>query len=232
MYCIKCGVKLGDTEGKCPLCGTVPYHPDITRIEIDPLYPKNQHPVTQVSKIGALIIISGGIFLLPFIVSLICDLQLNGGVTWSGYVMGALLLTYELAVLPTWFKKPNPVVFFPCGFLAIGVYLLYINAVTGGDWFLSFAFPITCAVGMIISTVVTLLKYAPRGVLYILGGMFIAFGLLMPLIEYLIFITFDIVSKVTWSFFPLAALALVGGLLIFFAICRPARESMERKFFI
>ena len=28
MYCIKCGVKLADTEKKCPLCGTVVYHPE------------------------------------------------------------------------------------------------------------------------------------------------------------------------------------------------------------
>ena len=231
MYCINCGVKLGDSESKCPLCGTVPYRPDISRIELDPLYPKDQHPVSHVSKLGALIIISG-IFLLPFIISLLCDLQLNGGVSWSGYVMGALLLGYELIVLPCWFNKPNPVIFVPCDFLAIGCYLLFVNALTGGDWFLSFAFPLTCAIGIIITVTVTLLKYARHGVLYIFGGMFIAFGLLMPLIEYLIFVTFDIASKVNWSIFPLVALILVGALLIFFAICRPARESMERKFFI
>ena len=231
MYCIKCGVKLSDTEDKCPLCGTVPYHPDISRIQIDPLYPKNQQPVTHVSKVGALIIISG-VFLLPLIISLLCDLLLSGSVTWSGYVIGALLLSYELVVLPTWFKKPNPVIFFPCGSLAIGVYLLYINAQTGGNWFLTFAFPITCALGVILSVVVTLLKYTPRGSLYTLGGMFIALGALMPLIEYLIFVTFGIAAKVTWSIFPLAALVLIGAAFIFFAICRPAREAMERKFFI
>ena len=33
MYCINCGVKLADSEKRCPLCGTVPYHPDIVRQE-------------------------------------------------------------------------------------------------------------------------------------------------------------------------------------------------------
>ena len=231
MYCIKCGVKLGDTEDKCPLCGTIPYHPDITRIEFDPLYPKKQQPLTHVSKIGALIITSC-IFLLPLLISLFCDLQLNGEVGWSGYVIGALLLAYELVVLPLWFKKPNPVVFVPCGFLAIGLYLLYINLVSGGDWFLSLAFPITGAFGVIVTALVALLKYVKGGKLYIFGSLSIALGMLMPLIEYLIYLTFDIVSKVRWSPFPLSALVLVGGVLIFLAICRPARESMERRFFI
>ena len=31
MYCIKCGVELSDSEEKCPLCGTVVFHPYIKR---------------------------------------------------------------------------------------------------------------------------------------------------------------------------------------------------------
>ena len=41
MYCANCGVKLADTENRCPLCGTEAYHPDIERPEVDPLYPKD-----------------------------------------------------------------------------------------------------------------------------------------------------------------------------------------------
>ena len=37
MYCVRCGVKLADTEEKCPLCGTTVYHPDIRREEVFPL---------------------------------------------------------------------------------------------------------------------------------------------------------------------------------------------------
>lgn len=231
MYCINCGVKLGDSEDKCPLCGTVPYHPDISRIEIEPLYPKDRQPVTHVSKLGALIAVSG-VFLLLIITSLLCDLQINGRVIWSGFVIGALLLLYEVAVLPCWFKNPNPVVFVPCGFLAAGAYLLYINFVTGGDWFLGFAFPVTCITGAIVTAMVTLLRFTRRGRLYIVGGAFIAAGGFAPLVEYLIFKTFSLTRFVFWSIYPLIALVFIGAMLIFFAVCRPARESMERKFFI
>ena len=231
MYCIKCGVKLGDSEDRCPLCGTIPYHPDITRIEIDPLYPKKQRPVTQVSRTGALFIISA-IFILPLIITLACDLLVNGSVNWSGIVIGALLLSYEIVVLPFWFKKPNPVIFFPCGFLAVGLFLLYINLLTGGGWFMTFAFPLTAVLGCIISAVCALLKYVRGGALFTLGGAFISLGLYMPLIEHLVFVNFGIASKVAWSPFPLTALALVGAWLIFLGSCRSAREAMERKFFI
>lgn len=231
MYCIHCGVKLADTENACPLCGTVPYHPDIPQVAAKPLYPEDQYPpVTQISRLGALIVVATA-FLLPIIITLLCDLRIAGSVTWSGYVIGALLLAYEMFVLPFWFKKPNPVIFVPCAFAAAGLYLLYINFATGGDWFLSFAFPTVGAVGLIVTAVVTLVKYVRRGMLYIFGGASIAFGALAPLMEFLLCKTFAL-RFIGWSIYPFVALVLLGGLLIFLAICRPARESMERRFFI
>lgn len=231
MYCIRCGVKLADTETKCPLCGTVPFHPDIERTTAEPLYPENQLPGTQISPLGALICISAA-FLIPLLITLLCDLRINNSVTWSGYVIGALLTAYEICILPLWFQKPNPVIFVPCGFAVIGLYVLYINFATGGGWFLSFAFPLIGGFGLIVSAVVTLMRYIRRGRLYIFGGAFIATGAFAVLIEFLINYTFLLSHFVGWSIYPLVALVLLGGTLIFLAICRPARESMERKFFI
>ena len=42
MYCIKCGVKLAEPSKACPLCGTVPYHPEVTGHEAERLYPENR----------------------------------------------------------------------------------------------------------------------------------------------------------------------------------------------
>ncbi|MBE6680502.1 MAG: hypothetical protein E7598_08305 [Ruminococcaceae bacterium] len=231
MYCINCGVKLADTEHKCPLCGTTVYHPDISQVVADDLYPKNRRPVTQVSPLGALVIISC-IFFLPIIITLLCDISVYGGVTWSGYVIFALALVYEVLVLPFWFKKPNPVIFVPCAFAATGLYLLYINFATGGDWFLSFAFPVVGAIGLIVTAVVTLVKYLSHGKLYIFGGALIALGCFCPLMEFLMNFTFGIDKGLVWSLYPLVSLLLLGGVLLFFAICRPARERVERKIFI
>ena len=47
MYCIRCGVKLADTEKVCPLCETVVYHPEIERQDGEPLYPINRYPKTR-----------------------------------------------------------------------------------------------------------------------------------------------------------------------------------------
>lgn len=230
MYCINCGVKLSDSEKQCPLCGVRVFHPELEIPEGEKLYPKNRYPDDK-STLLAQVIVSA-VFLLPMLVAPLCDMQFSGGITWSGYVIGALLLTYVIAVLPTWFQKPNPVIFVPCAFAAVAVYLLYINFATDGQWFLGFALPLVGAVCAIVTAVVALLRYVKGGRLYIFGGAFIAFGALALLMEFLINMTFGIERFFGWSLYPLIVLALVGLVLIFLAICNPARENLERKTFL
>lgn len=231
MYCANCGVKLADTEKRCPLCGTAAFHPEVVRQDAEPVYPPYRYPVQQVSPRGLLIVVTA-LFLLPLLISLLCDLQINGRVVWSGYVIGALIVSYVMFVLPFWFRKPNPVIFVPCNFVTVGLYLLYIDLATGGSWFLSFAFPVVGFTGAVVTAVVTLLRYVRRGRLYIFGGAVLALGAFMPLMEFLIYVTFSLPRFVGWSLYPLIAMVLLGGTLIFLAISSRARESMERKFFI
>lgn len=230
MYCVKCGVKLAASEIKCPLCGTVPYHPELIREEGRPLYPGNSLPPKVVRpKVAQAVILV--LFLMPLLITLLCDLRINRAVTWSGYVIGALIMSYVILALPGWFEKANPVVFVPCDFVAVGLYLLYINLATGGNWFLSFAFPLVGGIGLIVTAMVTLLRYVRRGQLYILGGGAMAFGFFTPVMEFLLNLTFHR-SFVGWSIYPFVALVLLGGLLIYLAINKVARETMERKLFI
>ena len=231
MYCIKCGVELANTEKQCPLCNTRVFHPDLIQETAEPLYPQKKYPVAQVGSYGVPVILTAA-FLLPMIITLLCDLQFNDRVTWCGYVIGALGLGYIFFVLPAWFKKPNPIIFVPCAFAAVAVYLLYINWATGGHWFLLFALPTVGGVALIVTTVVVLMRYVPCGALYIFGGAFIAFGAFMLLVEWLVDIAFVVPEFIGWSLYPLATFVLLGGVLIFLAINRPARETMERKFFI
>ena len=169
---------------------------------------------------------------LAMVIVSLCDLQISGRVTWSGFVLGALALGYVIVVLPVWFRSPDPVIFVPCSFAAAALYLLFVCLYTGGRWFLSFALPVTAALCAIVTAVTVLVKYVKKGRLYIFGGALILLGGVMVLTEHLINITFHVGKFALWSLYPMAALVLVGALLIFLAICRPARESMERKLFI
>lgn len=231
MYCVKCGVKLADTENICPLCGTKAYHPDIIKGEGNNIFPKRKYPSAEEQTLGLPIFLTA-VFLVPLLTVLVCDLRFSGAITWSGIVSGALMMIYLVAVLPLWFKNPHPMIFVPCSFGAVGLYLLYLNCFTDGKWFLSFAFPLLGCIAAIVITVLVLLRYVRRGKLYIFGGAFIATGGMMLLMEFLMGITFANVDFIGWSFYPLVSFALIGCILIFLGICRPAREAMERKFFV
>lgn len=229
MYCIKCGVELADTERKCPLCNTVVCHPDFDNVSESPLYPSNKLPECKSdakSLNGAIIIL----FLIPLSICLVADLLVDGTLEWFGYVVGALVVAYIAFALPLWFRKPTPVIFVPCNFVSVGLYLSYINYATNGKWFMSFVFPLVGGLCLITCTVVSLMYYLRRGGLYIIGGSLIALGLFMLLVEFLMGITFDM-HFIGWSIYPLVVFALVGCLLIYFAINRKAREVLKRKLF-
>lgn len=229
MYCVKCGVRLADTEKKCPLCETMVYHPQITQGEQEPLYPVGKMPKARHGARGlngAVIIL----FLIPLLLSLFADIQLDGTIDWFGFVGGGLALVYVLIALPMWFRAPNPVIFVPCDFAALALYLLYIDLATQGGWFLSFAFPMVGALCLITTAVVTLWRYLRKGKLYVLGGAFMALGGAAVLMEFLMSMTFH-VALIGWSAYPLIGLLAVGGLLIYLAINDAAREMMERKLF-
>lgn len=229
MYCVNCGVKLEKSEEICPLCGTEVYHPKIVIEREKQLYPRDRLPEMKRYSLlfnGAVIIM----FFIPIVVSFLADICFDGRIGWFAYVLGALIICYTAFALPLWFKKPNPVVFIPCVFAEAVGYLLYINCITNGDWFLSFAFPVAGGLGIITTAVVTLLMILKKGKLYVWGGAFVLVGGFIMLIEFFISITFDI-KFIGWSVYPLAVLVLLGGLMFYLAINKSARETMERKLF-
>ncbi len=231
MYCIKCGVELADSEERCPLCGTVVFHPELTVPAGEKPYPPQAAGPETASRWGVLFVLTM-LFALPLVTVLLCDWRLNGTVVWSGYVAGALVVLYVVVVLPLWFRRGTPVVFVAADFVAAGLYLLYINAALGGRWFLPFAFPVTGGLMVISVGAVTLLHYLRRGHLFIIAGTVLATGGFMVLVEFLLNVTFGLHERLIWSIYPLACCLLLGLMLIVVACCPPLRESLRRKFFL
>ena len=232
MYCIKCGVELADSEKVCPLCGTRVFHPDLPQAQGEPPYPPDPRPRNEeVSRSGVLFILTV-LALLPAILFILCDWRINGSIVWSGYASGGVALLYILVALPLWFRRPNPVIFVPIDFVAIGLYLLYINFATHGHWFLTFALPVTGAAMVLVTTMVVLLRYVPGGALYICGGALLGSGGFAVLLEWLLNVTFHLHDTFLWSFYPLAVCTVLGAMLLVIAICKPLRRSLHRKFFL
>lgn len=231
MYCIRCGVELADGQTICPICETKVCHPDFHPEKGTPSYPKKEFQSEEFNRKGILFVITI-LSALVAVLTAILDFSLNGGIEWSGYAVGAIVLGYIIVILPTWFRRANPVIFVPCDFAAAALYLLYIDLYTSGGWFLTFALPVTGALCVIVSAAVSLLYYVRRGRLYTVGGMLIALGGWTVLIEIMLHVTFDFSTPVFWSPFSAISFAVFGLMLIVIAIVKPLRESFRKVFYL
>ena len=232
MFCIKCGVELSDGQTICPVCGTRVYHPDLPVKDASPTYPKKDFESEEFNRKGILFVVT----ILAVLACALCimfDISLFGGISWSGYVASGLGVFYVCVILPLWFKRTTPAIFVPAAFASVLLLLLYVNAKADGNWFISFAFPVTGILGLIVTAITTLIHYLRRGYLYIIGGGMIALGGWTLLIEFFIHLTFpNLPNHVTWSPFPCTALAVFGLMLIVIAIVKPFRESLRKIFYV
>lgn len=231
MYCIKCGVELSDGQTVCPVCSTRVYHPDLPVKEATPTYPKKEFESEEFNRKGILFVLT----ILALLTAALCvmfDISLCGGMTWSGYVACGLGVFYVCVILPLWFKRTTPAIFVPAAFVSIILLLLYVNAKTDGNWFLSFAFPVAGVLGLITTAVTTLCHYLKHGRLYIIGGGFIALGAWTVLIELFLHLTFTLPRHIIWSPFPCTAFAVFGIMLIIIGIVKPFKESLRKIFYV
>ena len=228
MYCVKCGVKLTDGAESCPLCGTPVWNP-ASGPERE-LYPCNYPEQLFNERIPALAFIT--VVLCAICLScLIACLKTFGSVAWSGYVMLGIAAVYVMAFLPMWFRHPHPLIFVPVGFAAACVYLLYINEIAGGHWFLSFAFPAVMLVCVLTTGTIALYRYVKKGKLIITGGLLIAIGGASMLLELFQHITFG-TEMFTWSLYSVSAFGVFGAFLILAGLIPHWRDYLERKFFL
>ncbi len=226
MYCVKCGVKLQDGVTSCPLCQTPVWNPEQRTAER--AYPENlpaQERETNLPGLVAATLIT----VVSIVTLLIICLRLYGTLNWGVYAIGGFALFYILAILPGWFPYPRGEVFLPVDHVAAGLYVLWICIHTGGNWFLSFAFPLLGISCLLSTGLLCLLKYVKHGKPFILGGFCLALGASTLLIEFFEHITFGTVMF-RWSLYTLAFLGLTGIFLLLAGFIPPLRHAMRRFF--
>jgi len=229
MYCVKCGVKLQEGVGCCPLCGTPVWNPDdqVARRENYPCeYPDKPYNERIPGLAFATVIIAA-----LCLSCLIACLRTYGSMAWSGYVILGTAVFYVIILLPRWFRHPHPMIFVPVSFAAVCGCLLYICQRSGGHWFWSFAFPSVMLVGLLTTGAVALYRYIKRHRLIITGGVLMAIGAASMLVELFEDLTFH-TGMFNWSLYSATAFGIFGLFLLLAGIIRPLREHLEKKFFL
>ncbi len=227
MYCVKCGVRLQDGVESCPLCRTPVWNPDAETEEKGyPDHYPHSHRESSLPIAAALTVI----FAAAALVLLIVCLRLYGELSWGGYALCSLGLAYIIGILPAWFEDPLPEVFVPVDHAAALLAVLYVCLKTGGNWFLSFAFPVGIISGLLSTALICLLKYVKGGRLFILGGFLMVLGGASMLIELFEHITFG-TPMFLWSLYSLVGFGLAGLFLLLARLIPPLRHGIEKRFF-
>ncbi len=231
MYCIRCGVELADHEKCCPLCKTKVVHPDFMDLDAPTPYPKDKVVYRDLNRNGVLFILSI-FFILAAALTLVCDLSQNHSVVWSGYAVGGLFVGYLIFVFPLWFRRHIPAAFAAVDFAAVLLFLWYINAAVGADWFFPFAMPAVLMPAAITCAFLLLYSCFRSRLLWILGGAFILFGVSLVGTELLMQYTFSLGRGLVWSVYPFVVFVLLGILMLVIASSSRLRGYLQRKFFV
>ena len=227
MFCVKCGVELSESENKCPLCNTPVYYPEKERGELK--FPEFKNEREPLNARGLSFVVSF-FAIIAAVICFICNITVNDELSWSIYAISALGLAYVIFVLPSWFRHPSVAVFVPVDFLAAALFVGVVALKLGADWYFTFALPVIAFLALVVSAITILSYYLRCAYLYIWGGAFILLGVFMPILEYLLHLNFSIKGNFHWSFYPFAALVLLGIMLIVIAIVKPFRESLKKIF--
>ena len=230
MYCIHCGVRLQDDAAECPLCHTpvvtTPMPESAVRNRYSDRYPEpeKRHGKVLAAWLFTTVMIAAGLGCLIF-----C-LRTYHTADWSGFVLMSMALCWVWAVLPVLFSRWRPMIFLPVDFTALGGFLLYICVKTGGNWFLSFAFPVTGIVALMTVTGVALMRYMTEGRLRLMSLLVIFIGLSFMLIEFFQHITFG-TPMFVWSLYCVCGFCLIGLFLFIASFIPPLRAYLRRTFF-
>ena len=147
-YCVNCGVELGASEKRCPLCGVEVINP-AERFDTSAETPfphdveKVRHRVVRVTAARVFSLLMA----IPLVSILLVDLIQDGALTWSLIPTAAIVFVFLAFVFPCLFEKPCVWMFLLFGVIETVLLLFVLNVILGGNWLWLFAMPITLLCG-------------------------------------------------------------------------------------
>ena len=230
-YCVNCGVELDATAEVCPLCQTPVCNPRQPVDRKGPMpFPKERGEVSLASRWEVAILISA-MFASVAVCCGLLNLFLRTSHIWSLYVIGAAVMLWVFIVPPLmWRGMPAPVVAVS-DVAAVGLYLLLIALELDGlDWYLRLALPIVALLGVIVLTLVILLRDHRRSILSSIALIIGAAGLFIVGLELL----GDLYIHGSWGpSWSLVVLIVTAALEIPLMVVRRVpglREEVRRRF--
>ena len=217
-YCVECGVQLSPELERCPLCQTPVINPN----RKEPAAPPEAAHPDQIEEAmaridrGYLRQLSVIAMMVPIVIVLLIDV-IDGGGTWSPYVIGGLVMLWCFLVVPLVFRLKRPYVYVTVDVLALCGYLALIAAMSGDfSWYLSIVLPLLVLLGVVLLLMLLVIRRIEMVKLHRGGLLLLLFGALMVGLEIIIDQAIWQETRLTWSVYaatPMVVVALMAWLL-------------------
>jgi hypothetical protein len=225
-------VELADSEKRCPLCHVEVVNPrkPWTELEERP-YPRHMDTIMKRIDRRYFATLAGLLLTIPCILTLLLDIIPGGRLTWSAYVIGAVALVYIFVLLPFYFKKYHPVLFLSADCSAVLLYLLFIERMNGGGWFLGLGLPLTATVSACVILIALLFAGKQTSMLVKTGVVLIVIGLFVVCTEIIIHLYMNTAVKPVWSLYALIPCIVLGAAALVLEHRQNFKERIRRRLF-
>ncbi len=233
-YCVNCGVKLKDTEEVCPLCETPVINPSAPQKSgAGRSYPpaKKSEKLRRVRR-RAIADIFALMLLIPLLTTIICDINLGGGITWSIYVVISIGLLYTYLLPPMLLKRQVLTLSLVIDMFSTLAFLFVLNLILGQKWFLPFAFPVTLILFALTFVAVFLVNRSPWNILKIIGTILYLMGIFIMLIEWLLNLCFFDGAAISWAWYIFIPCMVLGSIMFIIDTNPYIKAALHKRFFI
>ena len=233
-YCVQCGVELAPSERDCPLCGTAVQNPHCEWTPPDtPPYPETidvkeaRIDRRYARRLVAILLLANAL------ITLLLDFLGGGGLTWSPYVIGSVILLSCWFVVPVLYKFSRPYAIVVIDFAALGLFLLLVALMSGGmGWYLSLFIPLLLLSGITFTLTMLALRRLEWPWLNRIALSCLLVGLFLPGVEWLIRRNAGYGLRFEWSFYAAIPIAVLAAALLLVERNKPLKEEIKKKLFI
>lgn len=229
-YCVHCGVKLGESEKRCPLCHTVSIDPAAPPgQDAPPLYPTHTKEQLLIRSKRYFLSLFAVLLLIPALLCLGIDFLGGGKISWSVYAFTALILLYITIAVPLWIDRHKPYFATLTAYVCLMLYLKMVEEVSrSGHWFFPIVLPcVSLFVGLIL-LIIFLYRRKKLGRLTLFAALLAVIAVTCVATDGLISLKLS-KPPFLWSLYVFAPCMFVSLLIFFLNSNRTIREEIRRR---
>lgn len=228
-YCVNCGVKLANSEKKCPLCNTVVINPNIKGKIYEPVYSNEIERIKSVNFKFIAKICYIVLFVLALI-TLICDLVITHSISWSIYVIFSIICFGSIL---SYLYIKNTYISHTLGFVGIELLLFVIAYLNNGmHWFMYLVLPFIFILWIYIMLCTYLIKKIKRSLIRSIVLCLVVSSIAIIGIETCIDLFKCEIIHLTWSLYTILPILIISLLLYIISFNKKLLDEIKQRVFI